>query len=180
MHKFADFYWFFLSITHFFYFFLIFIDFCKIFSFPFPSLNVRSLSPQLHWGVFSFPPFPPFSLFVKLGLPRIWRNCSWPLDIYTYYVYVLRIRILIRLKLAFRRTLLRSVSSKDQFQREVLPLASPLFKGFRPKRKNAVFAMNAAFFAVVEAVRNLIRICCTYIFYVYFSEKDSKILWRAS
>ena len=135
MHIFFDFWWFFL---------LFFIN-CRIFSFPFPPLNIRSLSLQLHWGVLFLPSLPPFSLLVKLGLRRIWRDCSWPLDICTYYVYVIRIRILICLKLAFRRTLLRSVSSKDQFQREVLPLASPLSKGLRPKRKNAVFAMNAAF-----------------------------------
>lgn len=122
-----------------------FVDFCKIFSFPFPPFSVHSLSLQLHWGVLSLLSLPPFSLLVKLGLRRIWRECSWPLDICTYYVYVIRIRILICLKLAFRRTLLRSVSSKDQFQGEVLPLASPLFKGLRPKRKNAVFTMNAAF-----------------------------------
>ena len=157
--------------------FLIFADFCKIFSFPFPPLNTPPLSLQLHWGVLSLPSLPPFSLLVKLGLHRIWRNCSWPLDICTYYVYVIRIRILICLKLAFRRTLLRSVSSKDQFQGEVLPLASPLFKGLRPKRKKRSVRNERCVFAVVEAVRNLILICCTYIFYVYFSEKDSKILW---
>ena len=135
MHIFFDFCTFFLIFFTFFCLPHKFADFCKIFSFPFPPLNTLLLSLQLHWGVFSLPSLPPFSLLVKLGLRRIWRDCSWPLDICTYYVYVLRIRILIRLKLAFRRTLLRSVSFKDQFQGEVLPLASPLFNGLRPKRK---------------------------------------------
>ena len=112
-----------------------FVDFCKIFSFPFPPLNTLPLSLQLHWGVFSLPSLPPFSLLVKLGLRRIWRNCSWPLDICTYYVYVIRIRILICLKLAFRRTLLRSVSSKDQFQGGGLAVGKPSIERASPKKK---------------------------------------------
>lgn len=125
---------------------LIFADFCKIFSFAFPPLNTFPLSLQLHWWVFSLPSLPPFSLFVKLGLRRIWRDCSWPLDIirttYTYYVYV----YLYVWNWLFGEHSCGVSPPKTNSKKESIAVGKALYtNGLRPKRKNAVFAMNAAF-----------------------------------
>ena len=66
---------------------------------------------------------------------------------------------------------------KTNSKKESIAVGKALYtNGLRPKRKKRSVRNERCVFAVVEAVRNLILTCCTYIFYVYFSEKDSKIL----
>lgn len=111
----------------------------------FINRNVHSLSLQLHWGVFSLPSLPPFSLLVKLGLRRIWRDCGWPLDIirttYTYYVYV----YLYVWNWLFGEHSCGVSPPKTNSKGRSCRWQALYWKGFAQKGKNAVFAMNAAF-----------------------------------
>ena len=95
-------------------------------------------------------------------------------------MYILRIRTTYTYTYMFEIGFSENTPAECLLQRPIprggLAVGKPSIERASPKRKKRSVRNERCVFAVVEAVRNLILICCTYIFYVYFSETYSKNL----